>query len=857
MPVDHRYLKGIGISAGAYKRFATSKNRAKEFPRFQDLMDLTRDRQTDSCSRNMREQNIYRAIDLAHEAPFNQTTATMVREMMKCDFSKLSPEQLQARLASFGLSKDDLFLKQRVEKDGEIVEGLIPNVPVFFQVLVPIVVAYHSIRTAKLYNERDKTPLFPFVPLKQTDKNRVICDIWTDIVETICTWYGYPAYLKQAIMQMLKYGICLAFPMEEWHYEYQVIGGNKTLIKEGLRYVLPHPSRMGYDLYHPTPTFNTDTGCEWGFHWSVVPYSHILENRLYWNKKSIPYPATNSWYAQPAAVNYFREAYPCVMSFPSVGDESNKRENKATHYNNNNRDSSILLANHFVKIVPADWGLGEYKDGKMVKSYEYPVWHRIIMAGDDTPIWMEPCAYNPIWFMGYDHDSQAGVASSFSLECIPWQDQVGNILSQMLLTSKQNLKSVTWYDINIVNPKDIQKLENKGESRYRDDQFIGFDGVKMAAAGLTVDKAFFSPTFQWRNVNELQMLLNSTLNIMERLLQMSAQETGAAAQHYQSAKEIGHVAASTGQRLAFTGSGVDEGSDAWRRQIKDAYAAYGERTATAQVSIDIPDYEKHLADLGFKIEQKGVLKVVVAGPIKNLAIETFARSNTGPVQSQDPAMAAVIFQTIGVLFQSPELVAAVGVPRVIKLLERGAKLGGAPQDFDLTTPANGGGADMPPEAMIAQLKPILEQLQQSTLQIVTEKFIQPIAQENADQEQQIVTLEETVAKFDKIFEYAEAAQNKLKVKAEETQQAMTIKDAEFRAEQARLEEQHQAELRRKKEQTDADIQAELAKTSVDLQVQKAQSDAKIDTKKAETKVAIESKKKVAAAAPKKKPAAKK
>ena len=68
-----------------------------------------------------------------------------------------------------------------------------------------------------------------------------------------------------------------------------------------------------------------------------------------------------------------------------------KREDKAGWYSTADRDKSIFVAEHFEKLVPRDWGLGDY-DG--------PVWHRFTMAGDDTPIWIEPSAITPGIFMG-------------------------------------------------------------------------------------------------------------------------------------------------------------------------------------------------------------------------------------------------------------------------------------------------------------------------------------------------------------------------------------------------------------------------------------------------------------------------
>ena len=732
--VDIAFLNKKGVSSGAYRKIFAQPSKDVRVRR---LINTIASRIKDGRTANLREFRTYWAIDLAHETPFAQTTPTLVQNLLS---RKLTAEQTEKELASWGLSEKDLFLRVDIPNGFK----LILNPPVFYQIMIPIVRAYHTARTSMIYNERDRSPLFPFVPIKQTDRNRVLCDIWTDISDTVSTWYGYPAYLKQAIQQMLKYGVCLAFPMEEWHCDRQVIDGKTVVQKEGLRYDMPHPTRMRWDLFHPLPTINTDTGCEFAFHWSLARYGDILDNRMYWNRKAILH-SSQDWFNPQVSSNFFKEVYPCNMRLPVVGGSDAtqlRREQKASFYSTGNRDDAVFLTKFFWKIVPRDWGLGEYK---------YPVWHRFDVANDDTIIWAEPCAYNPIWFMGYDWDSAAGQPSSLSLETIPWQDQLGNILSQMVLTAKQNLTSVTFYDKNLVNVDQVKAIENLGEQRYRSHQFVPFDSIAMTRAGIDPRSPFYPVQFQQRSIVELQSMMNTTLNIMERVLQFTAQETGAAASHYQSAKEIGQTAESSSQRRQYTASGVDEGIDAWKRQIVDGSKAYMENDIVAQVSTDIPNWIEHIKTLGFSVEDKGMQKgkVVIKGKMSGLPIETFARTNVGPVESADPAIAQIIFQTVGIIAQKPEFLAEVGVGRVVKLLEQGAKIAGAPADFDISSAVEGKG-DGQMSAIMQQITPILQQLQKSTMEAVQNNVAKPAAENMAKQEAEIQQLSAVVQKLEQV-----------------------------------------------------------------------------------------------------------
>lgn len=801
--IDLDYLEKRGVSSGANKERFCAEKKDK---RVEKLITTIQQRVHDGRESNLREYRTYWAIDLAHETQFAQTTPTLVNSLLS---RNLKADDLMKELATYGLSEKTLFLS--VDQPNGVTKKII-NPPVFFQLFVPLVNAYHTTRTARIYNERDTSPLFKYKPAKQTDKNRVMCDIITDIVDTTAQWYGWTEYLKTAIQQMLKYGICIAFPKEEWHVEEQVIDGKVVVQKEGLRYDMPHPTRMGFDLHHPAPTINSDTGCEYGWHWSVVRYGDILDNRMYWNKKQITF-GTN-WMDQPLYRNYFNEVYPCQLKFPQVNDPNIHREDKAAYYGTTERDNALFLTEFFWKLKPSQWGLGDYK---------YPVWHRFTVASDSTILWAAPCAYNPMWFMGYDWDAQAGQPSSFSLECIPWQDHLGNLLSQMILTAKQNLESTTFYERNIINTKDIKEMENLGERRYRSRQFIPYDSLKLRNAGVDVKQAFTSMELPWRSIVELQSMIPVLLNICERVLGITAQESGAAASHYQSKEEIVRTAGSSENRLKYTSSSVDAGRDAWMKQAYDANMAYRDDEVEAHVRSDIKDLNKHLDDLGFKIQGDGPRKKLVGGKKGKLAYAEFVRTNVNTDEPGDPQTSQVIFQVLGVISQKEEFIQAIGVGRILRLLETATRLAGGPSDFDITSMTDESQAN--PQQFMKQLGPLLQQLEQSIMGQVAEKVAMPAAQKVGEQQQQIDALENAVKSMEKIFQIAQANQNKLTIQAAETKQSMEIEAAQFQAEESRKQQSHEADMQRESEKAAITNQVEAAKASITIQTEEAKATA--------------------------------
>lgn len=799
---DVKWLKKQGVSDGAYKAIFTAP--VENYPaRLRNLIRLHSDRIRDGRNLNLKEWRAYAAIEDAYDIPFNQTTPTIVRSILA---QNLNTEDTLKALAQWGLAEDAMFKK--VELDGGKI-GYIPNTPVIYNIFIPIVRAYANIRLASIFNERNQSPFLPYNPLKRTFRNQVLCEIMTDIVNTISTWYGYPSVLRQTILHMLKYGLAVTFPREEWHVEYSVSDngtekGDVETVKEGIRYIHPHPTRMGYDLRYPLTSLNSDTGTEWLFHWDVQTYGQILDSRNYWNRDKI-FAGTN-WFESPLAGNYFKEYYPCVMKFPVQGCGPASREDKLAWYSSGNRDQAVFLTHFFEKIVPRQYGLG---------NYNYPVWHRFVYAGDDTVIWCAPCAYSPCWMMGYDFDENAGRTPSLALELIPWQDSLGNALSQINLTARQNLMNVTFYDTNMVDRKDVARLENKGEERYRQMMFLPFDSMKWNRQGISAKEAFVTVQLAKTQINELLQTIPVTLNIMERVLQISAQEAGAAASHQQSKEEVQRTGNASNNRRNLTASHVDEGIDAWKRQLRDASLNYFDPDLTAEVSAEIPDLDKHLEELGFHVDSRGEDKVVVKGHKKALLrLEDFAASNQGPDRPNDVQVAQVLFQVIGVIAQNQQLNSELGVKAIAKILEQAALLAGAPKDFKLPLDPNSKG-QLSPALMQA-----LQQLQQTIMQSVAENVAKPAAQEVAKVQQEVTQQQQVIDQLKKIYEIAAQTQDKNAIKAADAKQKMALREAETR-ERLKLERM----------KTEAAIQRENAKTGAVITHKRAQIGADIQHKR--------------------------
>lgn len=820
--VDIKYLKSKGIWSGAYKPIFTAE-RADQPPRIRKLIDLLSRRVTQGRTMNLQEWQSYHAIDIACEVDYNQSIPTLVQNIVS---RNLDRDQTLQALKDFGLSNDELFLK--VQDDRGVTQN-VPNAPVLYQMLVPIVTAYCKTVLGQIYNERNTVPLLRYQPLKETTRNRILTEIITFIVQTISTNYGYAAVLRQGLDQMLRYGLALSFPLEEWHCEKQVVDGETITVKEGIRYAWPHPTKMSYDLSHPLTSLNTNTGTGWLNHWRVLTYGDILDNPIYWNRRKI-FCGTN-WFQSPMAGNYFSEIFPCTMEFPCPNWGRADREQKANWYTTADRDKAVFVTEQFFNLIPSVWGLGDYK---------YPVWHRFTMAGDDTVLWAAPCAYVPSWFLGYDYDQNAARNPSLALQLLPWQHQIGNIVSQILLTAKQNLLDVTYYDTNAVDLKDIKRFENLGERRYRGKIFIPYDSLKARMAQYSQKDAFIPVPTRFNSIQEMMQALPMCLNLMERILQITAQDTGAAASHQQSKAEILQTGGASKNRRALTACAADEGTDAWKRQLSDGFGAYGDAGVSAQVSAEIEDLDTHLAEIGFKTRGKGEDKVSVTGHKRALKLEAFAATSQAPQQSNDKEIAQALMLGVQNVSTQEGLAKEVGVKNILRMIERAVILSGGPKDFKLPISKDAKGQPQ----ITPEMAQALQQLQQSILQTVEEKVVKPSAEATHKIQSEVDALNQTVASLQKIFDIAKAQQDKVEVQKVEVQSKIQTRTAEARAEEARKNVAFRAEETRKKEKHDLEMR---------ILAEKKHAEIVLDTEKAKADIHIQHKK--AAAAPK--PAAKK
>src|SRR5690606_25403070 len=68
------------------------------------------------------------------------------------------------------------------------------------------------------------------------------------------------------------------------------------IVREGVDYVKPHPSRVFWDSSHPLATINADTGVSYIGFWDVRRYGDLENNPDYFNRDKILFSERGSGY---------------------------------------------------------------------------------------------------------------------------------------------------------------------------------------------------------------------------------------------------------------------------------------------------------------------------------------------------------------------------------------------------------------------------------------------------------------------------------------------------------------------------------------------------------------------------------
>lgn len=718
--IDIKALKDAGYSQPKLKAIferAANPSKRGEKDELRGLIDVHMGRIDDGVRRSLRAARIYRAIDDAYQLPLNQTTASLVRGFINRHAgssnaqSQIEAQELAKEVGLGHLVRPVVNAKGKyLDYNGNVVANLQNaakkiDLPTFWEVLVPVVMTYVKVRQASLFEAINLHPFFRYEANVAGPTDRALAKVLNRRVEQCVTDTGVPMVVRQSILQALKYGMCINFPVSEWWRNTQTIDGKDRVLNEGIKMETPHPSRTFYDPNHAPYTLNLETGCSYAGYWVMRRYAEMAANKELWNTDKLSVGA-QSWRTS-SDYQWFSKFYPCQMAFPNFagtsGVSDNDREKNAFKYSKVRDDVGVDQVVYFERIVPKDYGLYDYK---------YPVWHRFMYAGDRVCIHCQPWLYHPLVVDLYDNDAQADQPISLALETIPHQDHFGNILTQSMLTVKKNLIRILGVNSDAV-PKDfLDRLVNNSENMVRGMEVFEYSGNALDRQGLRFDQLFSVAQMPQASVGEQIGMLNTMISFIERVLGFSPHELGVSASHQISAQEAQINTGASMTRRSLTASHVADAQAKRKLMHYEALLAHGDDDFLVEVANLEDGQLELLKKAGLEVEKVDGRPgaAVVKGKKAALRFTSLFSTREDSVRTQDAQVAQQMLAFLDRAASNQALAQMMGPDQVAKIYNTALQMMGLPEEMYLKID----GKNMPPnpQEVVALIQKVKEQSDQ-------------------------------------------------------------------------------------------------------------------------------------------------
>lgn len=734
---DIKLLEKRGATAEELKKKFEAKKPDEKIKR---LIELHSNRIRRAIETNIAETPIWGAIDRALEAAQNSLPYIQARELAQ---SGKTHEEIVSIFKRFGLDRmlepvidpvsgDDM--KNPKNKSEPL---LTFNKPLFDTVFVPLCAAYCDMRVGKLFNDRNVVPRYKYSPARLTANDMLVSDIVTSRIQRMTQDMGYAADDKQSFKQMAYYGQCFNFVRESYHrQEFDTEQDGKVVTKtlrEGVRFVIPHPRRAFSDRSFPLYALNTDTGTNYCGYWDIIRYGDVHGNEKYWNRDKITVGGYDLFRSD--AFSIYQQFYPCTIVLPkmfaTIGNTQPDRIEGQQNLLKDELDASVNICVLFDKLVPKDWNLFDY---------DKPVWMRFVYVNLDCVIHAEVLPYTPGYVYLDRYDANKTANSSMALQLVPFQQMLGNFLTQHFMSVKQNLTRIAFVNTDIVPKEQVNFLRKLKDNLYSRLNLLMFSKQHNSISDTDQREAIIPAPNAQVDVNQVASNVSMVMMALERMLGFTSQEVGAPASHEQSATEVGIANQNTSVNIEFMNSGIDEAFAAKKRLLYTAFYCYGDDEVFANVSDLTPERKKALEKLGFEVDessQDGAVKFGVKGKKAALTLDSFMVEREGVNRISDSKLGITMLQNLSVVAQNPVMFQVLGPEQIVNLFSYVWKMVGLPDDFTLK--AQKIPATDAPEKQQEQMMQILQQAKdaivQNAVQVVGQQIqkqvVEPLTQELA------------------------------------------------------------------------------------------------------------------------------
>ena len=525
----------------------------------------------------------YSAVDMAWDSlPINHAIVPLMQ------YAQGRMDLARVEKVMGDVPNSDRYLRR--DKDGKVIGVELPK---FHEVNINLIRSVLTRRLAAQAVKYDELwPYFKYEARDQTQVGKLRADAVSQRIDIMADQYQYRHFNTQVMRDMFMYGHSVAFPRTAWEREVQLVrstselpganGGIKAeakIMKEGLSWVTPHPSRLFYDNAYPLSSLNEDNGCEYVGFWDVCRWGDIANNGAYFNRRNVSYTSGMvDWFSTYWA--YFNQYFTTIRppSLPQAAGDNvtmmNDRKNQVGLFTGQMEQVSTIFTHLWVKVRPSNWGWGKYP---------HLVWVHLKVAGDATVVYARICPSSPAAVFSYNENDSRLMNISLAHEVMPFQDQLTNLFSQLLETVKQDLFSVCVLNTDVFPDtgegraaRDEFEALMRNKALYSSTQMLEVSFSKLTQLGIKPSEAFIvvrsTPN---EHITQIFEAISRVIAMANQLQVMSPQEQGQQASHEMSAHESQNIAQSTDTVYDFIGTAVDEGRAAMKRICYESLIACG------------------------------------------------------------------------------------------------------------------------------------------------------------------------------------------------------------------------------------------------------------------------------------------
>jgi hypothetical protein len=539
--------------------------------------DRINNRLMENINQSLKNYQFYSAVDLAWEPP---PLSKKIYPLVLYAQNRIDLGSCVKQLTSLNCAQDFV----RKDEKGTIT-GI--DLPRFFDVSINMVRSMVTRRLAAQSNKYNNLfPYFKYESRSTSMVGKLRADIMSQRADIMADQFDYRHNDTQCYRDALLYGHSIDFIRCAWerdiHWKEKPQAPEDTsepkfeavVTREGLGWVRPHPSRVFWDCNYPLASLNSDSGCEYIGFWDVTRYGDINTNPKYWNRTEVGYNQTYlSLFATHA--QYFSQYYTTINVPQPPGTwadltSENDRKNNVGLYSGEMRDTSVVVANYFEKLIPRDHGFGDYP---------YPVWVRFVVAGWNTVIYAEIEPSSVAAVLTYNEKDDRQVNLGLGHEMLSWQDQMTNLTSYLMLSLTGDNHKVLVLDIDTLSDEQLTEFRKRsqGKNWRTETHILEVSRQKLDALGVKLEQVV--ELIETKSSTQINYIFEAMLRLMslcERMLALSPQEQGQPAPREISATETNLIAGTTESVYNFISDAIDEFRAAKKRIIYESYMAFGE-----------------------------------------------------------------------------------------------------------------------------------------------------------------------------------------------------------------------------------------------------------------------------------------